>query len=46
MAGENLDECKKLIQYLDSVDIQTMINYMMEYLPGKLSIWAIFSINL
>lgn len=35
-AGENLDECKKLIQYLDSVDIQTMINYMMEYLPGIL----------
>ena len=35
-AGENLDECRKLITYLDSMGIQTMINYMMEFVPGSL----------
>lgn len=33
-AGENVNECKKMIEYLDKMNVQVAVNYMMEYIPG------------
>jgi hypothetical protein len=34
-AGENIQECGDLVEFLESMKIQSAVNYMMEYIPGR-----------
>ena len=34
-AGENIQECSDLVEFLDKMKIQSAVNYMMEYIPGR-----------
>jgi hypothetical protein len=34
-AGENVEECKDLVGFLDKMNIQSAVNYMEEYIPGR-----------
>ena len=35
-AGEDIQECSDLVEYLDQMSIQSIVNYMFEYIPGSL----------
>ena len=33
-AGEDANECGELVEFLNQMNIQSAVNYMMEYIPG------------